>query len=50
MNALHGAADDGAPDPVGFYLDDNGDSRSWAEIMAELDAEEAEIKAIRDCL
>lgn len=50
MNALHGAADDGAPNPVGFYLDENGDPRNWADIAAELDAEEAEIKAIRDCL
>lgn len=54
MDALHGAADDarpdGAPDPVAFYLDENGDPRSWADIAAELDAEEAEIQAIKDCL
>ncbi|WP_286749741.1 hypothetical protein [Sphingopyxis sp. SCN 67-31] len=50
MDALHGAGDGAAPDPVAFYLDENGDPRSWADIAAELDAEAAEIEAIKQCL
>lgn len=50
LDALHGVADDGAPDPVGFYLDENGDARSWADIAAELAADEADIEAIKKCL
>lgn len=40
----------GASDPVTFYLDENGEARSWSDIAAELDAEEAEIQAMRACL
>lgn len=50
LNALHGAEDGDAPDPVDFFLDENGDARSWADIAAELAADDADIEAIKKCL
>lgn len=48
LNALYG--EDGIDPDLRFFVDDEGEARNWADVAAELDIAEAEIKAIRDCL